>query len=293
MGRKTLKMEDIFLVSKDFGLLKEHESFQILGLKDGIYDEAIKKEWVIINVITRGTAKGTINGHEFCVKEHDMMMVLPYSKVEPSEQSEDLCVNCLCISKTYMEKIISYSIFNWDVWALLQSSPVLSLDDEEYERFILYYKLIYSKMGAIQHSCYNESVQALMKAFMFDFYAVLGRYIEAKKSNFSQRGNLFRDFMRLISETYPRPRSVIYYSKQLDVTPKYLSAVCKQNCGSTASTLIHKMVSRDIHELLTESNKSIKEIMEELDFPSLSFFGKYVKKHLGKGPKEYRAAQLA
>jgi YesN/AraC family two-component response regulator len=53
------------------------------------------------------------------------------------------------------------------------------------------------------------------------------------------------------------------------------------------------MVSRDIHELLTESNKSIKEIMEELDFPSLSFFGKYVKKHLGKGPKEYRAAQLA
>ena len=66
-------MEDIFLASKDFGLLKEHESFQILGLKDGIYDETIKKEWVIINVITRGTAKGTINGHEFCVKEHDMM----------------------------------------------------------------------------------------------------------------------------------------------------------------------------------------------------------------------------
>ena len=73
----------------------------------------------------------------------------------------------------------------------------------------------------------------------------------------------------------------------------YLSSVCKATCGETASMLIHKAVTKDIADLLSYSNKSIKEIMVELDFPSLSFFGKYVKKHFGVGPKEYRSKRLS
>lgn len=36
------------------------------------------------------------------------------------------------------------------------------------------------------------------------------------------------------------------------------------------------------------SNKSIKEIAAELDFPNPSFFGKYVKARLGLSPANYR-----
>ena len=40
------------------------------------------------------------------------------------------------------------------------------------------------------------------------------------------------------------------------------------------------------------TQKSIKEIACELEFPNLSFFGKYVKKHLGMSPKAYRELSL-
>ena len=33
---------------------------------------------------------------------------------------------------------------------------------------------------------------------------------------------------------------------------------------------------------------SIKEISAQLDFPNISFFGKYVRKHFGLSPKNYR-----
>ena len=33
---------------------------------------------------------------------------------------------------------------------------------------------------------------------------------------------------------------------------------------------------------------SIKEIATEMNFDNLSFFGKYVKKHLGDSPNNYR-----
>ncbi|MFR9260817.1 MAG: helix-turn-helix domain-containing protein [Bacteroides cellulosilyticus] len=45
---------------------------------------------------------------------------------------------------------------------------------------------------------------------------------------------------------------------------------------------------KDILYLLRNSQKSIKEIANELNFPNLSFFGKYVKQHLGMSPKQYR-----
>ena len=40
--------------------------------------------------------------------------------------------------------------------------------------------------------------------------------------------------------------------------------------------------------LLHDPDKSVKEISNELGFPNLSFFGKYVKRMLGMSPKTYR-----
>ena len=53
-----------------------------------------------------------------------------------------------------------------------------------------------------------------------------------------------------------------------------------------------KFVVKDIDYLMKHSSKSIKEIAGELDFPNLSFFGKYVKKHLGVSPRDYRLRLL-
>ena len=33
---------------------------------------------------------------------------------------------------------------------------------------------------------------------------------------------------------------------------------------------------------------TIKEIYTELEFPNESFFGRFVKRHLGSSPREYR-----
>ena len=81
---------------------------------------------------------------------------------------------------------------------------------------------------------------------------------------------------------------VTWYAEELHVTPKYLSTTCKNVSGKTANIWINQFVVKDICQLLRYSEMSIKEISEHLNFPNLSFFGKYVKSHLGVSPKEYR-----
>lgn len=85
-----------------------------------------------------------------------------------------------------------------------------------------------------------------------------------------------------------KPRTVSWYAEQLYVTPKHLSTVCKQVSGRTAFEWINEYVTIDIRNLLKNTNKPIKEIVDMLRFPNTSFFGSYCRKHFGMPPMEYR-----
>ena len=283
---------DVLLVSDDFMIVREKDAL-MYGLEAGrnlsrMTSDTIKVEWVIVTIVVSGEAECTINGKNYNVKAHDIIMSLPNYVLERQKKTDDLSVNSLCISRSLFQKAISFSSYNWDVVSYLIAHPILSLTDMEYTCLSLYYSLISVKIGDKNKLGYRESMQCLLKSFMCELYGVIGRYISVGAVNYSQGHNLFKGFLDLLTSVYPKPRSVSFY-----VTSKYLSSVCKATCGETASMLIHKAVTKDIADLLSYSNKSIKEIMVELDFPSLSFFGKYVKKHFGVGPKEYRSKRLS
>ena len=87
-------------------------------------------------------------------------------------------------------------------------------------------------------------------------------------------------------------RSVSAFANMLHVTPKYLSKCVKEESGRSPLYHIHETTVNTIRQQLRYSNKTVKEISTELDFPNLSFFGKFVKQHLGMAPTEYRQKNL-
>ena len=85
-----------------------------------------------------------------------------------------------------------------------------------------------------------------------------------------------------------KKREVQFYANQLNITPKYLNAVCKQNSDITASEWIRRFAKERIVLLLQNEDLNIAEIADEMEFSSRSFFTRYVKKILGVTPSEYR-----
>lgn len=55
---------------------------------------------------------------------------------------------------------------------------------------------------------------------------------------------------------------------------------------------ISEYVIEDIIHYLKNTDLTAKEISEALGFPNASFFGKYVRVHLGASPSEYRKQLL-
>ena len=255
--------------------------------------EPVKLDASLMMVCLQGQVAIHINGRMHNIRPNDMLVCHPNIILEKSVASLDLDFRCICLSKEYLGQLALMENGNtWDVLMFLEKQPVLSLTAAEAQYFCLYYDLIRSGVEDSTRRKRKELVDALLMAFLCEFRDVLDRFANFKPQPYTAGSNAFRNFLSLLSSTYPKPRSVAWYADKLCLTPKYLSTVCKESSGETASELINRYVVKDIDFLLKQRGKSIKEICNELEFPNLSFFGRYVKKHLGLSPKQYRAKEL-
>lgn len=255
--------------------------------------EPVKLDAFLMVVCLRGQAVVNINGRSFECRANDVLICHPSIILEKSMASWDIDFRCICLSKPYIQQLSLLSNGRtWDIVMFLEKSPVLPLTAEEVKNFCQYYDLIRGKLSGGPKPYQKKVVDALLQAFLYEFGGVLERFVKVEPQAYTAGNNVFRNFLELLSSTYPKPRSVSWYADKLCLSPKYLSTVCKEVSGTTASDLINRYVVKDVDFLLKQRGKSVKEICNELEFPNLSFFGRYVKKHLGASPKQYRAQVL-
>lgn len=77
-------------------------------------------------------------------------------------------------------------------------------------------------------------------------------------------------------------------ASKLNVSPRYLSDLLKQETGKTAIDLIHLSLISEAKNLLKANNQSVSEIGYALGFENSPYFSKLFKKEVGVSPKEYR-----
>ena len=263
------------------------------NLQNQEFGEAMKLEHFLMMVCLRGQATVNIEGRTYDMRAYDALICHPNIILGKSVASMDFDFRCICLSREYLKQLTMIPSENtWDVMMFLEKSPVLSLTPDEVKDFCLYYDLMRSRLTGTSRRHSQELVDALLTAFLIELHDVLDRFADFRPQPYSAGSNVFRNFLSLLSSSYPKSRSVAYYADKLCLTPKFLSTVCKEVSGETASELINRYVVQDIDFLLKQRGRSVKEICNELEFPNLSFFGRYVKKHLGLSPKQYREKVL-
>ncbi len=82
--------------------------------------------------------------------------------------------------------------------------------------------------------------------------------------------------------------SVSHIASALNLSPKYLSDLLKQETGKTALELIHLYVISEAKNLLVTGERSISEIAYQLGFENPPYFSRLFKKKVGVSPKEFQ-----
>lgn len=255
-----------------------------LGIQKGVF----QADLYAVVLCEHGRSTITINGQMQEIGPNDLFVCTPNLIIESGMMSVDFKSKCLCMAIGYLQKIAPLMDNSWNIRMVFEANPLIHLSDEEAGTFKLYYDLICSRLKASEGKYLRQVITALIQAFFYEFRNTIERVSDVNPRPFNSRENHFKAFMDILSTSYPKPRKVGYYAERLCITPKYLSSVCKEVGGDTPLRIIEQYVMKDIEYQLTHTSKSIKDISNELDFPSISFFGKYVKANLGLSPKAFR-----
>lgn len=250
--------------------------------------ENIRSEAYVALLCLGGKATCRVGDNEFEVRENDVFLTHPQQFVENAMASLDFKCCGLLMSPEFFEGIFLVGGSLLDAKLVISRHPVIHLDPDEAENMCRDLDFLAYKLQAPAQPHRREVLQLLMQTMVFEFYDCVAPKIPLDNYNYTSAEALFRRFMNVAMMETPRKREVKHYADQLCVTPKYLSAVCKQQSGSTASAILNRLSIDHIKRELRITAKSVKEIAAEAGFDNLSFFGKYVRRELGMSPREYR-----
>lgn len=250
----------------------------------------IKLDSIILIYCMAGEAMIEVNTRTFRIGPGDVLFVFSESVLSNYHGSPDFKGKCIFLSTQSLKESFRHERSFVEHIFCLGKNPIIRLPLEQRAVLENYYRALSTRLDSPSITYHKEVVRSLVQAMLYELLSYMDDTAsELSGTEILRQGDiLFKRFVELISKSKVKSRFVYDYADKLHVSTKYLSAVCKSVCGKTATAIINEFVVEDIRRMLKYSDKSIKEISQELDFPNISFFGKYVKAHLGVSPKAYR-----
>lgn len=245
-----------------------------------------------INIIVfcqQGSMDVTINNEKHVLKQRQVLFLQQNSVVNGYHFSDNLQAKALVFSMSTIDNSIFMRRKIWDNIAYLHLQPIITLSDSHWQLLSHYYNIALFNINNAESLYKQEIVSHLLRSLIYEFLLMTDSMMPSRGDRSqSTADELYQRFLSLLGYSRGRMRKVQQYADQLCVTPDHLTAVVKHISGRTAIDWItESTVNAITHELLYTS-RPVKEIADELDFPSLSFFGKYYKQHTGLSPRAKR-----
>ena len=278
MIEQQMPFRRILLTSDTFQILKEGQIISTFN-KCGIF------------YCQRGSVEVSLEGCHYHIKPGDVYIYMASTLVHLLHKSEDAEGIMVEVDFYYILPIVN-KVINVESQLFMRKNPCVSLSGEQCAHFEYLLNNLWDRINA--EDCQKENVQYqhLIKSMGQTIcYEILNMYFTNQPLQPLQQGKkdvVFQNFMLSLFRFYRKERDVSFYARMQHITPRYFSAIIKEKTGDSALQWIVRMVITEAKQLLEESDLSIEEIADQLNFPTQSFFGKYFKQYVGVSPKEYR-----
>lgn len=244
-----------------------------------------------------GNMKMNLNETEINVLPEHILCVLPNAYCGRNIPSQDFKFILLRVKAELFQQILLDNFHIephwWEKQQVMEASPCIRLYPYYQDLLKTYHHLLELCLHDHTRNLYRTTItHSIVRAIIMELLNYMDTALDfseknGAKENVRQTDYTFRRFLNLLHQN-PNEREVQWYAEQMDITPKYLSEICKHRSGKSASEWIAEITLADIKQRLLHTSDSIKTIALKLDFPNSSFFCQYVRKHTGMSPLEIR-----
>ncbi len=259
-------------------------------------NQMIRLNLFIIVTCIEGKLQLSVNGKGYQLQTGEAFICLPTMILSDMLVSSRHKISMIGFSTKFMQQTMKRGKAAEKALYYIYKNPVFAQVTDENTKGIhnigLYNELIMDKIGDTSHPYRQEILGHLFSALLHEMLAGIQKHsdtIEETGIKADRSKRIFRQFMKEVSEDGGIHRSVSHYADRLCYSPKYISSAIKEVSGRTPTEWINEYAIEQIKYQLRQSDMSVKEIAEMFNFPNQSFFGKYVKAHVGMSPARYRA----
>lgn len=253
-----------------------------------IPNESRRMECLLLAMCQQGTVSYYVDSVKHTVEAGDLIII---------NQGRVVCDCTLSPDCRGIGLLIDYKFFNETVMSVHELSslflfarthPVFRLPKERADFICETFFRIKSKLDEPENHFRREMVQSMFLSMVYEMSNVIYNAQSQDAECNTRAEAIFTNFIKLVEKHFREERRVSWYSEQLCISPKYLSETVKAVSKRTPNDWIDSYVTMELRMLLRNTQKSIKEITQELKFSNQSFLGKYFKEHTGMSPSEYR-----
>ena len=238
----------------------------------------------------QGTCSITVHLTQYTMKKGTLLILLPDLYFQILEQSDD----CKFIFAGFATELVrSSSLFSKSIeyTPFIFEKPVLQLDKKAFDLMYSYLRIII-KAKNISNNIVTQEQAALT---FTQLILGLGNLIKNGKSvnqQYNRNQEIVKELVRTVVMNYHTERNVSFYADKMHLSPQHLSTTIKKITGKTLTDIISSFIINDAKAKLKSTEMTIQEIAYSLNFPDISFFGKYFKRYTGMSPKQYRNTEL-
>ncbi len=250
----------------------------------------VKCESVFSIIILKGSIDIRINLHEQSIHEGEFLVMMPGCIFEAQKASEDMRFCGFIIESDFWETMRKSIGIYLDLTKRYHTFMLRQVAQTALDKQVLMYEMIRNELNTKDHIYKKEVIQRFCEIWALNNIA-LSDNVEGQpdlKKPLNRKEEIFHDFLSVLEKYYKQERSISFYADQMCLTPKYLSTIIKEVSGKHGMQWIDEYVALEAKALLRNSTLSVKQVADQLNFPSQSMFGRFFKKMTGCSPKQYK-----
>ena len=242
---------------------------------------------------TAGEAEIRINDNVYHLKSGSVFIVTPLIQIYEIKASDDF-ERISFVNELKIFYPIFKQISDTGIPLKISRCPCWNLNEEEYLFVKSQHKRIENKINTITSS--SSAEEQLMLTHLINLICVetmlelVSNHIKTFEIQFEslRNSNVAYSFILTLHEKYRSERSVSWYAAQAHMSTGHFSAIIREATGQSPSEWISSVTTTYAKLLLEQTDKSIKEIANALNFPEQFTFRKYFKRYAGMSPTDYR-----
>jgi len=269
-------------------------------LSEAIYSETInmsfadrlpyRSDFLKVLIIRKGSLEIELDYENHKLEENSCVIALPAHIIQKLHASEDFEGAYLSVSRPFIEEvlmIINHSMYNAR-YIQLHQKPFYSLSEKELTLLIKCISEIKDKICLQNHRSQHNLIKCAVLMFLMETENIIIEETESLPPKQTRYEQIYYQFLQLLIKHCTTHHKVDFYADMLSITPQHLASILKEISGKTTYQWIIDAITTEAKIRLKDSDQTIQQIADQLNFQDASLFGKFFKKQTELSPSQFK-----